>query len=182
MIWRVLLVCLGLNLLGFARAEGFSISSAWRALPMAVSLQAPAPVRPSAVELLWGALPEGARGQALSVRLLTWSLPWVGAGLAGLWLAGDDRTKGFWGMSAAWGVINAGIAYAGLLGGEPEVGGLRTFLLVNAGLDVLYIAAGTYLLFRPEEVWRGAGWAVIVQGAFLLVFDLAHALLALPPA
>jgi hypothetical protein len=41
----------------------------------------------------------------------------------------------------------------------------------------LYVAGGVYLLTRPEDTWRGAGVAVIVQGAFLLIFDLLHAFL-----
>ena len=184
MTLRVCFVLLAVCLLGTARAQDFSVASAWRVLP-AVTLQAQVSSAPmpqaDAAALLFGPLPEGERGKALSVRLLTWSLPWVGAGVAGLWFADGERARGFWGMSAAWGLVNAGIAYAGLLGAEPEVGGLRTVLLVNAGLDVLYIAGGAYLLSRPEETSRGAGWAVIVQGAFLLIFDLVHALWALPP-
>jgi hypothetical protein len=42
-------------------------------------------------------------------------------------------------------------------------------LLVNAGLDVGYLAAGARLV-RGDR-WRGDGLAVLVQGAFLLVLD-----------
>ena len=80
-------------------------------------------------------------------------------------------------MSGAWALVNAGIAYAGLLGPEPDGGSLRNTLLINAGLDVAYVLGGVYMLSRPEETWRGAGWGIIVQGAFLLAFDLLHAYL-----
>jgi hypothetical protein len=42
-------------------------------------------------------------------------------------------------------------------------------LLLNAGLDVGYLAAGAWLVRRTR--WRGDGLAVLVQGAFLLVLD-----------
>ena len=133
--------------------------------------------RPGALELLFGTLPAGFAGQAVGLRLMAWSLPWIGAGIIGLWASNDAYWKGFWGMNAAWGLINTGIAFAGLLGAEPDPASLRTILLVNAGLDVLYVVGGVYLLSRTEDTWRGAGVAVIVQGAFLLIFDLLHAFL-----
>ncbi len=133
--------------------------------------------KPGALTLLFGPLTPGYAGQSISLRLMTWSLPWIGVGIVGLWASNEAYWKGFWGMSAAWGLINTGIAYAGLLGSEPDPAGLRTTLLINAGADVLYVAGGLYLLSRPEDTWRGSGAAVIVQGAFLLAFDLLHAFL-----
>ena len=133
--------------------------------------------KPGALTLLFGPLTPGYAGQSISLRLMTWSLPWIGFGIVGLWASNESYWKGFWGMNAAWGLINTGIAYAGLLGSEPDPAGLRTTLLINAGADLLYVAGGLYLLSRPEDTWRGSGAAVIVQGAFLLVFDLLHAFL-----
>ncbi|MEN2982342.1 MAG: hypothetical protein ABDH20_07275 [Thermus sp.] len=43
-------------------------------------------------------------------------------------------------------------------------------------MDLLYIAGGIWLATRPDPRLQGAGWAVGLQGAFLLVFDLYHAL------
>jgi hypothetical protein len=126
---------------------------------------------------VFGDLEAGFAGRQVATRLLLWSIPWAGAGIVGLWLAGDDWQKGFWGMNGAWAIINSGIALAGLLGAEPALSDLRTILLVNAGLDVLYMAGGVYLMTRGEATWRGAGLAVLIQGGFLLVFDLLHALL-----
>jgi hypothetical protein len=126
---------------------------------------------------VFGDLEAGFAGRQVSTRLLLWSLPWAGAGVLGLWLSQGDWQKGFWGMSGAWAVINGGIALAGLIGAEPMLTDLRTILFVNAGLDVLYMAAGIYLMNRSEATWQGAGLAVLIQGGFLLAFDLLHALL-----
>jgi hypothetical protein len=133
--------------------------------------------KPGAGTLLFGPLQFGYAGQAISLRLITWSLPWIAASVVGLWASNEPYWKGFWGMNAAWGLINTGIAYAGLLGTEPELNGLRTTLFINAGLDVVYVFGGLYLLSRSEDTWRGSGVAVIIQGAFLLAFDLLHAFL-----
>lgn len=159
---------------------GFALQSALTALP-AVTLTPtaalPLETAATAPDWVFGDLEQGYAGRQISTRLLLWSLPWAGAGIIGLWASQDDGQKGFWGMSGAWGVINSGIALAGLLGAEPLLGDLKTVLLVNAGLDVAYILGGIYLLTRPEATWRGSGMAVIVQGGFLLAFDLIHALL-----
>jgi hypothetical protein len=155
--------------LEFSNAPGVNLTLA----------QNPSPVleKPGAGTLLFGPLQFGYAGQAISLRLITWSLPWIAAGVVGLWVVNDPYWKGFWGMNAAWGLINTGIAYAGLLGTEPDLVGLRTTLFINAGLDVVYVVGGLYLLSRPEDTWRGSGVAVIIQGAFLLAFDLLHAFL-----
>jgi hypothetical protein len=193
---RACFVFLLISVLNFAHAEqtvgasSFSVSSGLRWLPAVSVTQTPpsslnqspdfslaARLKPGAGELLWGPLPKGYSGEALSLRLLAWSLPWMGAGVIGLWAGSDDRSRGFWGMSGAWALVNAGIAYAGLLGPEPDGGSLRNTLLINAGLDVVYVLGGAYMLSRPEETWRGGGLAIIIQGAFLLAFDLLHAYL-----
>jgi hypothetical protein len=189
-IFAVFVLSIGFNV-GLAEGE-FSVSSGLRWLPPVNETQASqiqtlqarssdfsleARIKPTAGELLWGTLPKGYSGEALSLRLLAWSLPWMGAGVVGLWASTDERSKGFWGMSGAWALVNAGIAYSGLLGAEPDGMGLRNTLLINAGLDVLYVIGGAYMTSRPEEVWRGGGLAIIIQGAFLLGFDLIHAFL-----
>jgi hypothetical protein len=55
---------------------------------------------------------------------------------------------------------------------------LRRLLLVNAGLDVGYVAAGVALVRAGRVRGRdsvGDGVAVVLQGGFLLVLDLVHA-------
>lgn len=132
----------------------------------------------TALQTLFGNLEPGFAGSQISKRLLIWAIPWMGASVLGLWLSNTDSQKGFWGMSGAWGFVNGAIALIGLLGAETgDYAALRTTLWINAGLDVLYLASGLYLLSRPEETWRGGGTAILIQGGFLLVFDVLHALL-----
>ncbi|MEW6226412.1 MAG: hypothetical protein AB1627_17465 [Chloroflexota bacterium] len=50
---------------------------------------------------------------------------------------------------------------------------LRRVLLVNAWLDVGYVATGAWLAGRTRR--RGDGAAVLVQGAFLLWLDATAA-------
>jgi hypothetical protein len=179
-------VLIALFVISSAPVLALDFSSAF-ALTSSVALNAPVipSVTNASISLQGAANPDwvlgdleaGFAGRQVATRLLLWSIPWAGAGIVGLWLAADDWQKGFWGMSGAWAVINSGIALAGLLGAEPALTDLRTILLVNAGLDVLYMAGGVYLMTRGEATWRGAGLAVLIQGGFLLVFDLLHALL-----
>jgi carboxylesterase len=61
---------------------------------------------------------------------------------------------------------------------ERESRKLKRTLWINTGLDLLYIAGGIILaatLGGSNPVWGGHGWGIIVQGAFLLFFDLIHA-------
>lgn len=102
------------------------------------------------------------------------------------------RTKGvsryFNQMNVFWNVINLGIATAGFYGAKEalskqltltesihEQQKMEKILLFNAGLDVAYIVGGFYLgqrgLYKNSERLRGYGKAVILQGAFLLLFD-----------
>jgi hypothetical protein len=56
---------------------------------------------------------------------------------------------------------------------------LRTLLSINAGLDVFYVLGGLWLARnkgKDHPFWRGSGWGIVGQGAFLFLFDLVHAL------
>jgi hypothetical protein len=121
---------------------------------------------------VFGGLEAGFAGRTVSTRLLLWSLPWMGASIIGLTLTSDPAARGWWLMNGVWGFINSAIAMVGFLTPEPELESLRNLLLINAGIDVLYIAGGVFLLTRPDPMWQGAGWGVVLQGTFLLVFDL----------
>ena len=108
--------------------------------------------------------------QELIRRLGRWA---VGSMLLGSALAVAPRTRGFGRQTAAWGAVDGAIALVGARrlarGRTTDPARLRRMLLVNAGLDVGYLAAGLWLSRRSR--WRGDGLAVLVQGAFLLVLD-----------
>lgn len=100
-------------------------------------------------------------------------------------LSTKGESQAFWQMNAGWNIINAGIAGMGyfsqsipntLLGTLQEQHSIETILAVNAGLDIAYIIGGFYLKEKaktsdiPERL-QGFGNAIILQGAFLFVFD-----------
>ena len=103
--------------------------------------------------------------------------------LLGGWAAGSvllgagcfmsRRTRGFGRQTLVWGLVDGAIAYAGVRSrarkGPTDPARLRRVLLVNAGLDVGYLATGIRL--ARSRRWRGDGQAIAVQGAFLLMVD-----------
>lgn len=129
---------------------------------------------------------------ALTRRLLFWSALSL-AGGALLLLFGGPFWRGFGLQAALWGAIDAGIASFGQRssaqrrrsgGSDPavlarEARNVRRLLWVNAGLDVLYIAGGLVLaqtLGATDAFARGNGWGIVLQGGFLFLLDLFHAL------
>jgi hypothetical protein len=132
----------------------------------------------------------------LTRRLLVWSGVSVLAGLL-LQLRSGTFWPAFGQQSAAWGAIDAAIAFFGQRradqraaepdAGEPQVQRqearqLRRILWINTFLDIFYMAGGAWLIGTKGkddegERWRGHGWGIIIQGAFLFFFDLVHALL-----
>ena len=101
----------------------------------------------------------------------------AGSVLLGGALTAAPRTRAFGRQTAAWGAVDGVIA---LVGARRSASGrvtdpvrLRRVLLVNAGLDVGYLALGAALLRLPRR--RGDGLAVLVQGAFLLALDTTAA-------
>ena len=103
---------------------------------------------------------------------------WAAGSVAvGALLCAHGRTRGFGRQTAAWGAVDGAIAYVGArrraAKGPTDRARLRRVLLVNAGLDVGYLAAGAWLV--RDGRWRGDGAAVLVQGAFLLTLDATAA-------
>jgi hypothetical protein len=140
------------------------------------------------------------RHETVARQLLWWSALSVAAGLA-LFLPDKPFLRGFGLQALVWGAIDAAIAWIGRLKtrqrhavlSDPadrdivagETRKLRRLLLINAGLDVLYVAGGLLWTQRAEsEFGRGNAWGVVLQGAFLFGFDLVHGLRlkAQPPA
>ena len=111
--------------------------------------------------------------ERLTRVLGAWALLSVAAGAA---LSASPGTRGFGRQTLAWGAVDGAIARVGArrraAKGPAEPAGLRR-ALVNAGLDLGYLAAAGWLV--RDGRWRGDGAAVAVQGAFLLVLDATAA-------
>lgn len=126
------------------------------------------------------------------IRVLAW---WSGAnvllGIGGLLLA-----RGVWWygsmMGLSWGLVNALVAWrlarhVGERRYEQKDMAWRRWvqrhveymLLLNVLLDSAYVWAGWYCLQLSKltgaahpELWQGFGYAVLLQGAYLLLHDL----------
>lgn len=120
-------------------------------------------------------------------RVLGWLGAWgaasVGAGLP-LLLSSRTPLRHAGIQALAWGAIDALLAWAGRRGArrkiaagaanaEREARRFRLILLINAGLDVGYVAGALSLIARargrPERL--GMGWGILPQGLFLLCYD-----------
>lgn len=99
----------------------------------------------------------------------------------------SGEVKAFHQMNLYWNAVNLAIAGFGYWQATKEVPGtdfwstldaqqgLEKVLLVNAALDVAYMAGGLYLkergLRKDNERLIGFGKSIILQGAFLMAFD-----------
>lgn len=121
----------------------------------------------------------------LTRALTAWSVGSLAVGGALSRWGHGERAAGVARQSLAWGAIDLGIAAVGARANRapvPDVPAatraLRRLLLVNAVLDVGYVAAGVALLRAGRLRGRdsvGDGAAVVAQGGFLLVLDLVSA-------
>lgn len=102
----------------------------------------------------------------------------------------SGTTRYFHEMNAGWNAVNLTIASVALMTlpdvstwtleqGVQEASRLDKILLFNAGLDLGYMALGYALIERGKRLdssrLQGYGQSLILQGAFLFVFDLAFA-------
>jgi hypothetical protein len=118
--------------------------------------------------------------------LLGWSGVSVIAGSAMLFHE-SHITRDFGIQNIAWGIIDGGIAiYARYsisgktssnISVREEKRSFRRLLLINSLLDIAYVGVGTALVASGRDGLRGHGYGVIVQGAFLLLFDGINLLL-----
>jgi hypothetical protein len=100
----------------------------------------------------------------------------------------DGSAKYFHQMNLMWNTVNLGIATYGLLSKTPEFTPIweelvsnhrktENLYLINAGLDLVYMASGAYMIHRSKsslkkaDMLEGYGKSVILQGGFLLAFD-----------
>jgi hypothetical protein len=132
--------------------------------------------------------------QRTSTRILAgWSV--ANLAISGMAIGkADGSARYFHEMNLYWNAVNAGIAGLGLLSlrkSNPsttvssvvkEHYTLQKTLLFNTGLDVAYVTSGLWLLDKSKTEmnqtrgnrFRGFGQAVVIQGGFLLVFDLTN--------
>jgi hypothetical protein len=120
-----------------------------------------------------------------------WALANMAAGAYG-WAAFEGEKKYFSQMNLFWNVVNLSIAGFALYSsystdvslmseGELLARHLKTekLFLINSGLDVGYMGAGLLMRHfssnseKRGDLLKGYGNAVILQGGFLLVFDMA---------
>lgn len=130
---------------------------------------------------------------AMSI-LASWSAVNLVAGTTLSFTTDDPQLAAFHQMNAGWNIVNAALAVPSLLGARSrladppaltlseailEQNALEDTLLFNAGIDFAYIATGFYLTERARRgepnaaQLEGFGWSLMLQGGFLLVFDLA---------
>ncbi len=107
----------------------------------------------------------------LIVGLTLWSLVSLGTALIGLYARPGELWRSFWFMSGLWGLIDGGIGWFAMVQERQSPAALLPILRFNAGLDVLYLLVAGFLLSRNTPRLRGFGAGVLVQGAFLLLFD-----------
>jgi hypothetical protein len=127
--------------------------------------------------------------RALSRRLLAWAMASSALGLVLAW-RGNAFWRGVGVQAIAWGAVDGAIAVVGQYGAEKQQGSalpvddlaqarrLRRLLRLNAALDVLYVAGGLFIVERNVRSNRhraGHGAGIVLQGAFLFVFDWYHA-------
>jgi hypothetical protein len=119
----------------------------------------------------------------------SWAAGNILAGAYGNFRASGEA-KYFHQFNALWNSVNLGIAVFGYLdavSADPATmsaaaiirdhSSLQSFLLLNAGLDVAYMTAGFYLRERAKNSsnagrLRGYGTSLLLQGGFLLLFDV----------
>lgn len=119
-----------------------------------------------------------------------WAIANIAGGAVG-WANSTGSNMYFHQMNFFWNTVNLGIAGFALYSNlNSVVSGLTDSMLVqkhvktenlyriNAGLDVIYIGSGFFLKYlstnnlKRKDMLLGYGNSVIMQGSFLLVFDL----------
>ena len=120
----------------------------------------------------------------------SWAILNIATGAYGM-SSHSGSSKYFHQMNLFWNTVNLGIAgfalasnYLGdasLLSSQQMLDKHMTtekILLINAGLDILYMAGGALMLNKSKsstkrpELLKGYGQSILLQGGFLFVFDL----------
>ena len=121
-----------------------------------------------------------------------WSIVNMGSGAIGM-INTEGSTKHFHQMNAMWNSVNFGLALSGYLSARKEnfenyslyetlnkQRNISNAFLFNSALNFTYIGTGFFLKersltnFNQKELLKGWGNSLILQGSFLLVFDLTN--------
>jgi hypothetical protein len=114
--------------------------------------------------------------------LLSWSGVNIGTGIVGNYALTGER-KYFHQMNAMWNVVNLGLATSGLIQERkrdlhaPDSVWMNSnkrfqrIFAINTALDFVYMGTGAVLTQQDSERMKGYGKSLVVQGAFLAVFD-----------
>lgn len=129
------------------------------------------------------------------IVLASWAGANIAGSAAGYALTSSEEEKNFYLMNASWGAINLGLSLPSLLSKTKTTSTLydlqkkqtsfEKIFLANAMLDIAYITGGFYLKEyashqtdkKSQERFNGFGNSIVIQGAGLMVFDLAMTLL-----
>ena len=117
----------------------------------------------------------------------SWALLNLCVGVVGAFKS-KGQIQAFHQMNAYWNLVNLGIAGFGLwqarqgslvinfweiLNAQQQI---EKVLLFNAALDLAYLSFGFFLIERGRRLvkdnWIGFGKSILLQGAFLLLFDV----------
>ena len=115
----------------------------------------------------------------------TWAISNLGVGIIGS-NNSSGQQKDFYTMNIIWGSVNLGAAIIGLATTTHDKNyseiqefkkqhQIENLFLINAGLDLGYLATGIYLQHRGKvtnsQKLSGYGSSIILQAAFLFLFD-----------
>lgn len=128
--------------------------------------------------------------QKLMIGLGSWATAnFIGSGI-GWATAPNEEMKSFQQMNVLWNTVNIGLAIPGYIKAKREKSDQPLFetlsaqqktekiFLINSGLDIAYVSSGLLLRSAAKtnvdkrDQFNGFGNGLILQGGFLLVFDL----------
>ena len=120
---------------------------------------------------------------------------WAAANMATGFIVASQttgETKYAWQMNALWNLVNGGLAVMGFLNARKSMAkkydysqnvaaqvAIEKLYALNLGLDFAYIASGFFLRekgtnetnVKSRDQLNGYGSSIIIQGAFLLLYD-----------
>lgn len=135
--------------------------------------------------------------RTMTAVLIGWAVGSITTGW--LWMGRTSKVlRGVGSQFVVWGAIDAVLGIIGLRNTQKDAAnyyskmlsveeinrkahGLRRLLWFNFGLDIIYMIVGRRMMRNENDLQRGAGIGVFVQGAFLFVFDALFADSIKPP-